>query len=81
MTRKQERHAARRAGIMEGFHRLLSMTLDTRDNNWLFRIMIEGPFEVSSWKEFEGDVEVQELRARAREHYAALTADWPVVTC
>jgi len=82
MTKKQERHEARRAALLATLDRLLAMTLETRDNDWLWHISAMGStLDMAGWTEFANDEEVQEKRRRAWAHYQILTADWPVVTC
>lgn len=78
---KQERRAIRRRLLMAAFDKLLAMTIETRDNDWLWQAMkFGGPFDVASWKEFEHDDEMRAKCDAASAHYEMLTADWPNVS-
>jgi hypothetical protein len=79
---KQERRAARRAEAIAVFDKLLAMTRETRDNEWLWSLTVgvDGALFVASRKEFEHDDELQRKSREAHAHYSYLTSDWPNVT-
>jgi hypothetical protein len=79
---KQERRAARRAAAIAVFNKLLAMTMETRDNEWLWSLTVgdDGALFVATRKEFEHDDELQRKSREAHAHYSYLTSDWPNVT-